>query len=75
MNLIRLASIVIYLFVLLILVKPLGLYMARVYQGERTMLSPIILLRLNDFSTVLRESNPMRRWDGKHMRGHCCYSI
>jgi len=31
-----------YIVVLLILVKPLGLYMARVYQGERTFLSPVI---------------------------------
>jgi K+-transporting ATPase ATPase A chain len=32
-----------YLTVLLLLVKPLGLFMARVYQGERTFLSPLLL--------------------------------
>jgi K+-transporting ATPase ATPase A chain len=32
----------IYIFILLVLVKPLGLYMARVYQGERTFLAPIL---------------------------------
>ncbi len=32
----------IYFIVLLILVKPLGLYMARVYQGERTFLSTVL---------------------------------
>jgi K+-transporting ATPase ATPase A chain len=32
-----------YIVVLLILIKPLGLYMARVYQGERSFLSPVIL--------------------------------
>jgi K+-transporting ATPase ATPase A chain len=32
----------IYIIVLLALVKPLGLYMARVYQGERTIISPIL---------------------------------
>ncbi len=32
----------IYILVLLVLVKPLGLYMARVYQGERTFLSPVV---------------------------------
>jgi K+-transporting ATPase ATPase A chain len=32
-----------YIVVLLISIKPLGLYMARVYQGERSFLSPIIL--------------------------------
>jgi K+-transporting ATPase ATPase A chain len=31
-----------YLLVLLLLVKPLGAYMARVYQGERTFLSPVL---------------------------------
>jgi len=31
-----------YLVVLLLLVKPLGSYMARVYQGERTFLSPVV---------------------------------
>lgn len=31
-----------YIGILLILVKPLGSYMARVYQGERTFLSPVI---------------------------------
>jgi K+-transporting ATPase ATPase A chain len=31
-----------YIIALLVLVKPLGLYMARVYQGERTLLSPIL---------------------------------
>ena len=29
-----------YLIVLLLLVKPLGSFMAKVYQGERTFLSP-----------------------------------
>lgn len=33
-------QIVLYLLVLLALVKPLGAFMARVYQGERTFLSP-----------------------------------
>ncbi len=31
-----------YLFILLLLVKPLGSYMARVYEGERTFLTPLI---------------------------------
>ncbi len=31
-----------YLLVLLLLVKPLGAYMARIYQGERVLLSPVI---------------------------------
>ena len=31
-----------YLLVLLLLVKPLGAYMARVYQGEKVFLSPVV---------------------------------
>ena len=31
-----------YLVVLMLLVKPLGLFMARVYQGERTFLTPVV---------------------------------
>ena len=36
------AQIGLYLLILLLLVKPLGAYMARVYQGERVFLSPVI---------------------------------
>jgi len=35
-------QIVIYFVVLILLVKPLGGYMAKVYQGERTFMSPLI---------------------------------
>ena len=35
-------QIIVYLVVLVLLVKPLGLYMAKVYLGERTLLSPVI---------------------------------
>jgi K+-transporting ATPase ATPase A chain len=31
-----------YLLILLLLVKPLGAYMARVYQGERVFLTPAV---------------------------------
>ena len=33
-------QIVVFLVVLVLLVKPLGLFMAKVYQGERTFLTP-----------------------------------
>ena len=39
MTLMGLAQIGLYMLVLLLLVKPLGLFMARVYQGERTLLN------------------------------------
>lgn len=42
MNMISWLQFPLYIGVLLILVKPLGGYMARVYQGERTFLSPVI---------------------------------
>ncbi len=35
-------QIIIYFVVLILLVKPLGSYMAKVYQGERTFMSPLI---------------------------------
>jgi K+-transporting ATPase ATPase A chain len=35
-------QLVLYLFILLLLVKPLGSYMAHVYEGERTFLTPVI---------------------------------
>ena len=35
-------QIIVYLIILVLLVKPLGLFMAKVYQGERTALSPVI---------------------------------
>jgi K+-transporting ATPase ATPase A chain len=35
-------QIVVYLLVLLLLVKPLGSYMARVFQGQRNLMSPVI---------------------------------
>ncbi len=42
MTISALLQIIVYLFFLLILVKPLGSFMARVYQGERTFLDPIL---------------------------------
>src|SRR5512147_2201604 len=33
---------ILFFFVLLALVKPLGAFMARVFQGERTFLSPVL---------------------------------
>jgi K+-transporting ATPase ATPase A chain len=42
MNLFGWLQVLFYLTVLLALVKPLGSYMARVYQGERTLLHPLL---------------------------------
>lgn len=42
MNPIPLLQFAFYFIILLLLVKPIGLYMARVYQGERTFLSSIL---------------------------------
>ncbi len=43
MNMMSWLQFPLYVVVLLMLVKPLGSYMARVYQGERSFLSPVIL--------------------------------
>jgi K+-transporting ATPase ATPase A chain len=42
MNALGIFQIVLYLLVLVALAKPLGVYMAKVYQGERTFLSPLL---------------------------------
>lgn len=42
MTLIGWAQIGLYMLALLLLVKPLGLFMARVYEGERTFLDPVL---------------------------------
>jgi len=43
MNMMSWLQFPLYVVILLILVKPLGSYMAKVYQGERSFLSPVIL--------------------------------
>ncbi len=40
MNIFSWLQLIFYMVVLIALAKPLGLYMARVYQGERTFLDP-----------------------------------
>ena len=42
MNFMDWLQIILYIVVLLLLVKPLGSYMAKVFQGERNLLSPIV---------------------------------
>lgn len=42
MNLVSWLQFLLYLVILLVLIKPLGAYMARVYQNERNWLSPIL---------------------------------
>ena len=42
MNALGVFQIVLYLVVLVALVRPLGAFMARVYEGERTFLSPLL---------------------------------
>jgi potassium-transporting ATPase potassium-binding subunit len=42
MTIISLVQITFYMILLLLIAKPLGFYMARVYQGERTFLDPLL---------------------------------
>jgi K+-transporting ATPase ATPase A chain len=42
MNIFSWLQLIFYMVVLIALVKPLGLYMARVYQGEKTFLDPLL---------------------------------
>ncbi|HEY6838285.1 MAG TPA: potassium-transporting ATPase subunit KdpA, partial [Geobacteraceae bacterium] len=43
MNMYEWSETILLFVVLLVMVKPFGTFMARVYQGERTLLSPILL--------------------------------
>ncbi|HEX2769142.1 MAG TPA: potassium-transporting ATPase subunit KdpA, partial [Geobacteraceae bacterium] len=43
MNMYEWVETILFFFVLLALVKPLGAFMAKVYQGERTFLSPVLV--------------------------------
>jgi potassium-transporting ATPase potassium-binding subunit len=42
MNIYGWLQLILYMAVLLLLAKPLGTYMAHVYQGERTFLDPVL---------------------------------
>ncbi|HZU86509.1 MAG TPA: potassium-transporting ATPase subunit KdpA, partial [Anaerolineaceae bacterium] len=57
-------QILFFLLVLVLLVKPLGLYMAKVYQGERTFLKPVIA-PLERFTYRLAGIHPEEEMDWK----------
>jgi K+-transporting ATPase ATPase A chain len=52
---------------------PLGLYMARVFAGERTMLDPFYG-RLSAGSIASAEFDPTPRRRGSNMPSRCCCS-
>ena len=57
-------QIALYLVVLLVLAKPLGSFMAKVYQGERTFISPV-LSPVERFIYRLIGVNPQEEMDWK----------
>jgi len=57
-------QIIVYFAALVLLVKPLGLYMAKVYQGERTFLTPVIA-PLERLTYRLSGVNPTDEMDWK----------
>jgi K+-transporting ATPase ATPase A chain len=61
-------QILVYLAVLLLLVKPLGLFMARVYEGERTFLLPV-MGPVERLTYRLAGVDPAREQDWK------CYAV
>jgi K+-transporting ATPase ATPase A chain len=61
-------QILVFLVVLVLLVKPLGLYMAKVYQGERTLLKPIIA-PLERFTFRLAGIHPEEEMEWKTYAG------
>lgn len=64
MNALGVIQIILYFAVLIVLAKPLGTHMARVYQGERTFLDPI-LRPVEDFLYRASGTHPDREMDWK----------
>ena len=70
MNLYSWLQLVFYFAVLLLLAKPLGTFMARVYQGERTFLDPVLRPgRAAAVSTVRRGSRRRHELEDLRHRG------
>lgn len=65
-----LAYIVFYFLVILALMKPLGSFMAKVYQGQRTFLHPV-LRPWSDWPTACVASGKMPNNVGRSMRVRC----
>ena len=68
----RLVQVVVYLGVLVALAKPLGTFMAAVYEGRRTFLSPRAAGRSSAASIGLPVSTRSRRPAGSATRSACC---
>ena len=64
-------QVVIFLVILLLLTKPMGLYLTKVFAGERTWLTPV-LRRRNGFFTKQPGSIPKRSRNGGVMSSRCC---
>jgi len=58
-------QIIAYLVILLVLAKPLGSFMARVFQGERTFMSPV-LGPVERFIYRIIGVKPQEEMDWKH---------
>ena len=69
-----LLQLALYVVVLVALVKPLGTYMARVYEGERTFLSPV-LGPVERLIYRLAGVDPTASRTGSATRSACCWSI
>ena len=61
--------------VLVALAKPLGAFMARVYEGERTFLSPVLGPSSDCIYRVARHRPDARDRTGSATRSACCSSI
>jgi len=70
MNIYSLLQIVLFMVVLLALAKPLGSYMAKAYQGERTFLDRILGPIESSF-IVSQALIPKKKWIGKFMPLRC----
>ncbi len=68
-----LLQLALYVGVLVLLVKPLGAYMASVYEGQRTLLSPV-LGPVERLIYRVAGIDPRRRATGSATRSRCCSS-
>ena len=74
MTLIGWIQILLYCAIIVALVKPLGGYMTRVFNGERTFLSPALLPRRGARSTASAASTRSASSIGSPTRSPCCCS-
>ena len=71
MNIYSWIQLIFYMTVLLLLVKPLGSYMAKVYQREHVAFWTVCWVPLNDSFIASHELTRTPKWIGRFMPSRC----